>query len=178
MAKAACLNDVLMGSLSTDFEAVLQKSEPPPYPSPRVNSIFFTPPPPPLSTCKMTNTESRPEGLEPGLIESALELGNHLNGGGVAGALFEGFLELLKGLINFSLVEIDPSEVEVGIMPRLIPRGTNRLLQPGNGFLPFFLLNVISADVVVRIPEGRIHRDGFPALSDGSLPVSQEGIGP
>jgi len=65
-----------------------------------------------------------------------------------------------------------PSQVEVGIAAGIVGRGADGLLEPGDGFLPLLLLDQVSPDIVVRIPEIGVDLDRLQAFCDGALVVA------
>ena len=63
-------------------------------------------------------------------------------------------------------------------MPRLLPLGVDRLLQPGNSLIEIALLDHVRADVVVGIAEIWIDLDGALALGNGIFKLALKMIGP
>jgi len=61
---------------------------------------------------------------------------------------------------------------------RLVARRLLRLLEPGNGLVDPVQVDQVGADVVVRVPEGRIDPDGDLALVDRLFVPPLERIGP
>src|ERR1700730_15415778 len=60
----------------------------------------------------------------------------------------------------------------------LVARRDHRFLKPGNSFVPFFLFNQVSPDIVVRVTELGIQLDRLQALSDGPVVVAEERVRP
>ena len=57
------------------------------------------------------------------------------------------------------LVFVDSSQIEVRVGARFVALGGDGFLKPGNRIFPFFLLDQVGADIVVRIAEIRIDLD-------------------
>src|SRR6266705_6416557 len=62
-------------------------------------------------------------------------------------------LELPQRLPPAPLLEVDPTEIHEGELPRLVAFGLLGLREPGDGLLELALLHQVDPDVVIRIAE-------------------------
>ena len=63
-------------------------------------------------------------------------------------------------------------------MIRLVSRTDKRLLEPSDSLVVFPPLDQVRADVVIRIPECRVNRDGLLALVDGLVDFALKVVSP
>src|SRR5678815_5942270 len=95
----------------------------------------------------------------PGLVDPVLQRFEELECDRVSGVLREGALELEHRLVDFAARGLEPPQVQVGEMPRLVARRLLGLLVPGDRLVQLLLLHEIAADVVVGISEGGVGGD-------------------
>src|SRR5438034_6378424 len=72
---------------------------------------------------------------------------------------------------------MDPPEVHVGELPRLVARGALRLLEPRDRLLELALLHQVATDIVVRVAEVGIDLDRLEALARRLLEAPLEAQG-
>ena len=77
-------------------------------------------------------------------------------------------------LLPIPLVLVDASEIEVWIAAGFVTRGRHCFLEPWDGLIPFFLLNQVRPDIVVRVAEFGIDLDGLKAFGNGAVVVSKK----
>src|SRR2546430_1199475 len=73
---------------------------------------------------------------------------------------------------------MDPPEVHVGELPRLVARGALRLLEPRDRLLELALLHQVATDIVVRVAEVGIDLDRLETLARRLLEAPLEAQGP
>src|SRR5437867_13290963 len=73
---------------------------------------------------------------------------------------------------------MDPPEVHVGELPRLVARGALRLLEPRDRLLELALLHQVATDIVVRVAEVGIDLDLLETLVRRLLEAPLEAQGP
>src|SRR5256886_14041216 len=95
-------------------------------------------------------------------------------GGFVFGVHVQRLTEGLPRLLAEAFLEIHPCQVRVRVEVAAIPRGGNRPLEPGDRLIEPFELDQVRADVVVRIPERRVHLDGALAFLDRGVVAAHE----
>src|SRR5437870_4391401 len=77
-----------------------------------------------------------------------------------------------------AFLEVHPRQVRVGVEVAAISRRRDRPLEPGDRFIEAFELDQIRPDIVVRIPERRVHFDRALALLDRGVVATHETEGP
>ena len=96
----------------------------------------------------------------------------------IVGIDFQRAAEFLQRLLNHSFVEIDPPQINIRKVARLVARRRFGTLQPGNGVVEALLLHKVDADVIVGVAEFGVELDGDLALGDGFVEPSLKTIGP
>ena len=69
------------------------------------------------------------------LIKRFADVFDGLAGGGVARLDLQGLLKIAAGATDLAFGEVDASEIEVRIVPRIVAPGFGGALEPGNGFV-------------------------------------------
>src|SRR5439155_25264506 len=80
-------------------------------------------------------------------------------GGFVFGVYVEGLTQGPSRFLAEAFLEVHPRQVRVGVEVAAISRRGDRPLEPGNRFIEAFELDQVRPDIVVRIPERRVHFD-------------------
>src|SRR5262249_48075121 len=86
--------------------------------------------------------------------------------------------ELGHRLLQHSLRGVDTAEVAMRIMPGLVAHRYESALQPWNRLIQSAEMNEVGADVVVRVAELGVRRDGPLALRDGVIEAPVETVRP
>src|SRR5258705_13068917 len=84
----------------------------------------------------------------------------------------------LIGLLPFTLMFIDPAQIEMGVAAGFVALGDHGFFEPRDGVVPFLLFDQIGTDIVVGIAEVGINADGLLAVLYSVFVVAQKGIGP
>src|SRR5882724_339748 len=87
-------------------------------------------------------------------------------------------LELPQGVPPTPLPHMDPREIHVRELARLVSLGQLGPLEPGHGLVELPLLHEVAPDVVVRIAEVRVDLDGAQAFLCRLLQAALEAVGP
>src|SRR5262249_11965894 len=83
--------------------------------------------------------------------------------------------ELADGRFELSSLDVDTREVDVRVVPWLVPRCLHRLSEPGHRLLRAPQGDEVGANVVVRVAERGVDRDRTVALTNRSRVVSLRG---
>src|SRR5262249_33027786 len=115
-------------------------------------------------------------------LESLVDMGSEglqvAQGDRISRVSLESSLKLDERLRKLASRRVKAAKVQVGEMPRLVPRRFLGLLEPRRRLDQISSFHQIAPDVVVRVSEGRVRRDRFAAFFNSLLQPAFEGICP
>src|SRR5712691_824377 len=122
----------------------------------------------------VTRANAESQRADAALVEPRAQRVERLPRLGIARRQAHRALELAQRVPPAPLTEVDPPEVHVGELARLVARGALGFLEPRDGLIELVLLHQVAADVVIRVAEVGIDLDRPETLPRGLLAPTLE----